>query len=321
MEFIVSSILGGILYDLIKDGTQLTIRNVFGNFNLNDSEDKVCKDFISEVNQINGTNDKKDFCKKILSEENRYTKLFENNLYKTNFAKRLDYIIFLMNDAGYYMEKYNIEKLGERLGFKSVNDLKKYYLYSEEPDYVFIEKVAKKLGVNVEWMKNGEGEPYKSILPDLYRANEILRETIFSDIEEFIFVMDDAKYRRNLGVILKLNGLKYNYYPYTFVFHADVGGGGSAELLSVYLFLKELNNQRKMPSGVYKIAKEEFDKFFSGKVYPGSIKKYSMKENGYLLDDFISLYNSEEKKESYCKYYGKVFVDCQTLIKNMDEYY
>lgn len=317
MEFIVSSILGGILYDLIKEGTELTIRNVFGNYKLNDLEDKVCGEFISEINEITDVNDKKDFCKEILSEENRYTKLFENNLYKTNFAKRLDYVIFLMNDTNGRTEKYNIEKLGKKLGFSSVNDLKKYYIDSEEPTYEFIEKVAQKLGINVEWIQYGDNEPFKTKLRYVYDPYSLIREEEFKGAKEIIFAMQDDIYEPNLGVIIKVDDLRYDYYPQTYTFHSSVGATGAAELLSLYKFLNKLNQHGKMPSGVYKIPLNDFSKLFNGQIYPASVYKYrkNPKGNLYLLEDFITLYKSRDEKKKYADLYGKVFVECQDIIK------
>ena len=68
--------------------------------------------------------------------------VFENELYNTDFAKRLDYIITLINQEKTYNRKINIDFLAEWLGFSSVNELKCYYIGHTEPDFKFIEYVA-----------------------------------------------------------------------------------------------------------------------------------------------------------------------------------
>lgn len=315
MDFITSSIISGIIYDLVKKGVNLSLMNVFGNTFSNNLDYKVSQKFLDEINQIKDTDDKIAYSNKLLKEENEYTTMFERQMYTTNFAKRLDYIILLMNDNGKFNEKINLEKMGEYLGFKSVNDLKRYYLSSEEPEYSFIEIVAYKLGISDKWLKFGEGEPFETTLPSINRALGIISHESFDETKEFIFVIGDEPYRRNLGIIRKLSKFKYDYYPHTLVFHADVGGTGGSELFSVYLFLKELRKRRKMPSGVYKVPSDKFDSFFKGTIYPGTINNFNQDKCNYLLDDFIDLYNTEDKKENYKKLYGKVFVDCQDLIK------
>lgn len=315
MDFITSSIIGGIVYDLIKDSIKLTITNVFGEFNSINLDKSICEEFIEEINNIEDEKSKIEYYSRLLNEENQYTIMFEENLYKTNFAKRLDYIISLINDSGYFEEKINTEKLGKMLGFSSVNDLKKYYLLTEEPSYEFIENLAVQLGVNVEWFQCGQKEPFESELPYIYSANQILTQKEFNDVEEFIFVIDDGTDERNLGVILKFGKLRYSYYPHKFIFHANVGASGASELFSVYTFLKALNEKGKMPAGVYKVDEVQFLELFNGKIYPGSIQKYNKKCCQYLLDDFISLYSSEEGREKHLNLYGKVFVNCQEIIK------
>ncbi|HBJ1651476.1 hypothetical protein [Clostridium botulinum] len=315
MDFITSTIISGVVYDLIKKGVELKFKDVFGEFYNMNLDKGICEEFVEEINKIGDKESKIKYCKRLLNEENKYTIMFEENSYKTNFGKRFDYIINLINDSGYFGEKVNIEKLGKMLGFSSVNDLKIYYTSTEEPSYEFIENIAIKLGVNVEWMQYGQKEPFESTLPYIHRADQILMQKDFDNIEEFIFVMDDGTHRRNLGVILKFNKLRYSYYPYTFTFHAEGGSDGQSELFSVYKFLKELNKKRKMPDGIYIVNEKQFLELFKGKTYAESIRKYNKQYCTYLLDDFISLYSSQEDKEKYLKWYGKVFVDCQEIIK------
>lgn len=315
MDFLTSTILSGIIYDIIKKGMKLSISNVFALYDVYKMDYSVCEEFIDKINAIDDKSDRIEYTNELLREENKYTTMFEQQLYPTNFAKRLDYVLTLMNDCGYWEEKINVEKLGEYLGFKSVNDLKQYYLKDIEPDYLFAENVAYKLGINAEWLKYGQGEPFASSLRRIYNAMDILEVDEFKDISEFVFVMDDGKYRRDIGVIIRFDKFKYSYYPRSFTFHADVGAGGASELFSVYKFLKELNRKGKMPSGVYRVSEQEHIDFFTGKVYPGSVKKYKQNGCNFLLDDFIDLYRSDEHKEQYKRMYGETFTDSQDIIK------
>jgi hypothetical protein len=292
MDFITSSIISGIVYDLIKKGVQLTFKNVFGEFYYINLDKDICEEFIDKINNVETEERKVDYCNSLLKEENKYTIMFEENAYTTNFSKRLDYIINLINDSGYLGEKVNVEKLGKMLGFSSVNDLKKYYISTEEPSYEFIEDLAIKLGVNAEWLQYGQKEPFKSTLPYIHRADEILLQNDFNNIEEFIFVMDDGEDKRDLGIIIRFDKLRYSYYPSTFTFHAE---GGS--------------------DGIYVLNEKQFLELFKGKIYPGTVRKYGKQYCTCLLEDFICLWSSEECREKYLNWYGRVFVDSQEIIK------
>jgi|GEM_PF-4699890 len=205
MDFLTSTILSGIIYDLIKEGMKLNINNVFASYDVHKMDYNICEEFIEKINAIEDKDDKVEYANELLNEENKYTTLFEQQMYPTNFSKRLDYVLALMNNCGYLEDKINVERLGEYLGFKSVNDLKQYYLNDIEPDYVFIENIANKMGINVDWMKYGQGEPFASSLRRIHNATDILKEEEFDNISEFIFVMDDGKYRRNLGIIIRID--------------------------------------------------------------------------------------------------------------------
>lgn len=317
MDFIVSSILSGIIYDLVKGGTLLSYSNIFGKFNTSNFDYSIGKKFIDEINQVTEQDKKIEYANKLLTNENRYTVMFESQLYTTNFAKRIDYVIYLMNEIhSINKNAFNLEIMGEYLGFSSVNDLKKYFLYAEEPRYSFIEEVADKLGLSSTWLKYGHGEPFESKLPSIDRAYGILDHESFDQTKELIFVISDSPYRRDIGIIRKTDKFKYDYYPSTIVFHGDVGGGGTSALYSLYQFLRELRRRGLLPQGVYKLPEDYFNSLFKGAIYPGSVEGLRRCYVSYLLEDFINLFTSEEKMEQYEKSYGKPFVDCQKIIKH-----
>ena len=317
MDFIVSSILSGILYDLIKSGTMLSYSNVFGKLNVSSFDYSIGNEFIDEINQVADQNKKIEYANRLLTNENKYTVMFESQLYTTNFAKRIDYVIYLMNeDRGINKNEFNLEIMGEYLGFSSVNDLKKYFLYSEEPGYGFIEEVADKLGLSSTWLKFGHGEPFESKLPSIDRAYGILNHESFDQTKELIFVISDVPYRRDIGIIRRIDKFKYDYYPSKLIFHGDVGGGGTSAIYSLYQFLRELRRRGVLPQGVYKLPEDYFNRLFRGAIYPGTIVGLRQGYVNYLLEDFIDLFTSEEKKDHYEKSYGTAFVDCQEIIKN-----
>lgn len=311
MNFIASSVLGGIIYDLIKAGvTTLTTNMVFGNIYYSNFEEPKCRSFLDEINSKPDTTTKIEYINSILTSENEYTTFFEGELYKTKFAKRLDYALTLINDTDYFSRKINVESLGEFLGLQSVNELKKCYTTEEEPTYEFMEMVADKLGINPKWMKAGEGNIFESGLRRLHSGMELFEEPNYADIQEFVFAMLDVPYERRIVLVRKMNEIKYEYYPRPFIFYRSGGGSGASELYSVYKMLRKLNSEKKMPSEVYLLAEEKFCDLLQGKIYPGSIKKEERKN--YILDDFISL--SDGRKEQFMNWYGKTFIDAQECV-------
>lgn len=95
--------------------------------------------------------DNKEECKKSVDEKK----------YKTDFAKRIDQLMFLINQEKYYgFEELNLSKLAEYLNLESVEILKQYYKESREPTFQFIDSVAEKLGVNHNWLKMERASPF-----------------------------------------------------------------------------------------------------------------------------------------------------------------
>lgn len=271
---------------------------------------------MENINKVKDDNQKIQYMNQILSEDNKYTRVFENNMYKTNFAKRLDYALNFINESQHSSKQINIEKLGEILGLKSVNEIKVYYAKEEEPEYKFIELVSGKIGINEEWMKYGHGNVFESNLERVNRPNNIKELESFRKAKEIIFVIKDVTYRKEIGIICKYDDFNYSYYPCIYPFHNDVGEGGKAQLLSLYKFLKFLEDEDKLPSGAYKISEDKFNNLFNGNIYPGLVSKEHYSYQNSILDDFIDLYSSERQKEEYFNMYGKEFVECQKIIKD-----
>lgn len=231
----------------------------------------------------------------------------------TNFSKRLSTIIKMINMSSYEKEHINLEIIGDMMGLESVNELKKYYYGTEEPPYKFVEKLCRVLGINENWMKFGKETPYRNDLKTYYHAEEMLEE--ISCEKKILFFTVKELYRRELGIVLKKDKYVFQCYPRAFIFHADVGCGGAAQLHSLYNFLRLLNQKGKMPSGVYCVSEEEFYNLMNGDIYPGLICKPHREYLSFMLDDFINLYADEEEKNKYITWYDQTFVDSQKLIK------
>ena len=309
MDFWVSSIISGIFYDLIKAGLKITVQEINRKIDYVYIDPYVLQELIDEVNNAKNEYEKNRIVQDSFSEPNQITNYLENNLFPTNFAKRLEYVISEINcgvkDKKY---KYNTERIADFLGYDSVNELKKYYINSNEPDYTTIDFIAGKMGVNADWFKFGNGEPFETNLPWLHDATEIFKNS--SMVEEYCFAMLDVAVRPELVVIRKINEIKYDFFPRPFTFHADVGAGGQYELLTVYQMLKRLNQENRMPLGVYKMKENRFNDLLSGKMYPGMVidEEYC----NYLLDDFISF--NEEKISKYLEWYGSAFVNAGKCV-------
>lgn len=311
---LVGSIISSTIYDLIKVGGKLTFQTVFGNFygkGINNNI-QIYTDFLNKINEKKSIDEKKSVANSLLKSE-QILYIFEHDLYNTNFSKRLDYIIYLINQANYFNLKINLEFLGEWLGFSSVNELKKYYLYTEEPDYSFIDKIAEKLGINNTWLKHGiNANPFQSKFKPLYNPLEILQH---EPQGRYVFIIKDSNTRPEILILKKVNTFKYVFFPRAFVFHSQVGGTGANELYLIYCLLKKLDKQQINLAHVHILPEKIFNDLLEGKIYPGTVEKYPPNNKIFILDDFLNL--SNQKTNNFKKLYGDEFVNAQEIVKKM----
>ena len=156
MDFLTSTIISGIIYDLIKKGMELSYQGVFGGFlgNKMRLNYPIYGEFLDEINKKKTIIEKEETVNKLLKSE-PMASTFEKDLYNTEFAKRLDYIISLINQENTFAWKINLDFLAEWLGFQSVNELKCYYIENIEPDFKFIEILPIKLELIPHGLKQG----------------------------------------------------------------------------------------------------------------------------------------------------------------------
>lgn len=324
LDSITSSILSSIIYDLLKVGGKLTFHSVFGGFygNRMSQNSNVYNDFLEKVNKEEDIIGKKKIVQDVLKDKNLYVEIFNQDLYNTNFAKRLDYIMCVMNKARIGGRKVNLEYLGEFLGFDSVNELKKYYKYEEEPTYVFCEKVADKLGIDAEWLKSGDiGERiFNPNLPRIYDAEQILFESDSKEFEFYFIIKNDVE-NREIIIVRRYNELKFEYYPCPIVFNSRVGATGARYLLSLYYFLKTINsNQNNEILNVHMVPEDIFYRILEGKEYCGIMEQYGPDNKITIFDDFLDVYHQYHYSEIYGDRYGEDFVRMQKIVRHkLDE--
>ncbi|MDO4444907.1 MAG: hypothetical protein Q4C97_05145 [Bacillota bacterium] len=315
MDFLTSTIISGIIYDLIKKGIELSYQRVFGDFWGNNMRlnDPIYGEFLDEINSKKTIIEKEKTVNKLLESE-PMASTFEKNLYNTEFAKRLDYIISLINQEKTFNRKVNLEFLAEWLDFQSVNVLKCYYIKNIEPDFQFIENIANKMGVNSVWLKTGiNATPFQSSVSGEDYAERILKNEIEG---KYIFAIKDCQRRREILVMKRINDIKYLVFQRPIVFHSDVGGTGRSQLCSTYRFLNELfREDSSCLNNVHFIPEEVFEKLIEGTVYPGIVNNYSVKQKSNILYDFIEINAIPTRREEYRDQYGDEFWESQEIVK------
>lgn len=318
MMFLTSAILSGIIYDLIKSGIRnIGIDLINSRVNYIRFSQEMIGDLLDEINTLSSCDEKIKRIESYLSNDSVMARQIENEIYPTNFAKRLDYVLLLINRSGPNFTKYNIEKLAYEIGFKSVNDIKKYYTCHEEPLFSFVSQISDYCGINPEWMISGtiEESPFESKLPKKEYGYELISTKEYIEAERVFIVMKDVEYDRTIAVIRKMNKIKYEYFPKELILYDGGGFGGQGRLYSTYLMLKEMSKQHRLPDTVYLISEEMFYLLLKGKIYPGAVLQGKNEPN--MLEDFLWI--SSERFDNYQNWYGKSFVDAQQCIIKMSE--
>ncbi|HFL2484322.1 TPA: hypothetical protein ACG3H9_002370 [Clostridioides difficile] len=312
MDFFINTIISGAIYDLIKKGAIITGQIIKNNLNVQLLDDTIYDEIANRINLLS-YNEKNNLEKlnNAISNNKEFSEFLNKNIiYKTEFAKRLDYIVSLLNQGNSYVN-VNLELLGEFLGFESVNELKCYYNKCEYPTYKFIDTLAENLGINKSWLKNGNGKIFKQRLEITFMNDnyfDIIKEKNPQDI---IIALLNKNNEAKLGLILRINNFKYEYSNYLNIV-CNPGETGKNQIFSIYKLIKDLKFY-KMPT-IYELSEIDFDSIFSGELYPG-IVTVKGKNELWWVDDFLDINYHQNSKINYQNNYGEYFIHCQNIVK------
>lgn len=252
-------------------------------------------------------------------ELNAIQNIYMNVEQKSNFAKRLDVLIEIMNRSReLYEETITVGYICQLMGEKSENIIRQYYSTLQEPTIDFMESLAEKLGVSKRWLAKGANVAIFDTDEIRSGLSDILRNV--TEAEKIYIVIGNECYGNYLRIILKYNDIKYKCYKKSFIFHVSAGAAGQTQLMEVYDFLQKVkamrnkNGQEIYPSSAYFLSEEQWNNLMQGNMYPAAIRKVK-DYKAHIMDDFLDVGNLYRSKEQYRLWYGEEFIKCQEYIR------
>ena len=312
-ETIILNVLSNFITDFIKK----CIKN-------NISSEKIAESFRTiNINELNiYIANYVDIYSKDANEQNKaIQKIFDKD-YKTNFARRLDVVIDLMNyNRNENATRVNLASLSNHLGYDSENALKKYYIYEIEPKYEEINRIANGLGVNYKWL-SGEltnDEPFRNtnFYSEPLNGFRIRAQKFYNDYPynkaEYFFAMKDLYNIPEIILVRKIDEFKYESCEEPCLLYDSTGNSGRYDLAATYRLLRKMKIDKKCDSDtVCFLDYKMFDNLKYGEIYPGSIKKYWKSEYNHLIDDFLEL---TDENINYCeKKYGNKIAGAMKIL-------
>ena len=236
-------------------------------------------------------------------------------------SQRLNKLIDLFNQNRSY-DKITISKLAEFLDnskfldYPRTSDLEKYFRGLEEPMRLEIEHICDCLGVNPEWLKHGQGEPFAS-QEELHSYAFDYREIITAKSPKEIIFIRSRSSDGNITILLRINKYKYICLNNIWKISGEVGNKGQNQIHSFYKLVKYLQKLKERDytcfhmQGIH-LEEEVFNNLTCGRIYPGSI---ITSYNDPWWDDLTDINHSWVCASSYEEMHGKNFIDAQNIIK------
>lgn len=312
MEKLLETIISGITWDIIKKlvgKSAVTVSNIaselIGCVNCA-LDSKVSNEIAAKAQKYYMPNISFEDYNVALQSDAEYSNIVSSNvIYKTGFAKRLDYYIYLTN--AYSNNKINLEVIAEHTGLSSVYDLRRYYLEDHDPDFKFIEQVADKLGISKEWLKAEKGE----IITPAYNSFEAMGsyDLIKEDNpKSIVFCLSE---KSHLGMVCQIDELKYNLCGKIWHFNDNVGSTGKSQIVSIYNFIHRLDEDGMLDkSEVLFFSNDNFDRIFYYTIFPSSVHCLGKAKYPSLswFDDLINLRLTDA--------YGEPYSFCQNVVRD-----
>ncbi len=224
-------------------------------------------------------------------------------------SQRLRHIIDLMNEGRNY-RPLTVAKLADILGLSKIGDLEKCLNGKEEPTFKFLNHFASTFGVNIQWLKYGEDEPYENTEHKIYSSDSIHKRIDAVNPTVILFVRSKSDVGE-AQIVLQLQEWHYQVVPSFWHISSYVGYGGAMQMLELYKLISVLRGERRSCSG-FLLPPEQFQKLHEGKVFPGSVLRG---QASTWWDDFTDAYHRYPISQHYERNFGEEFVRAQEILR------
>jgi len=235
---------------------------------------------------------------------------------KSKITERLKLLLKLMNEGR--EKKFTISKFSKILKLKKISDLEKYFVGEDEPTFKFLKKLSKEFGINIEWLAEGKGYPFKSDR-DTYIN---LYEDVLKKIEELkpfvVYFVRAESVRGETCILLEIEDYKLIILDIFVHFSGKNGSGGQRQLVELRRLIMYLILEKKMITKSLVVPKGIFFKLFNGEIHPSVAIQKRIGTFQHWHDDFTDIYNQRHGYQ-YQDEYDHNFFDAFNLVKSYVE--
>lgn len=236
----------------------------------------------------------------------------------TKIAERLQIILKLMNEAR--DEKFTIAQFSRILRLKKTSDLEKYFTGEDEPTFKFLKKFTKEFGINIEWLVEGKGYPFKwdrDVYINLY-------EDSLNKIEELnpfvIYFVRAKSVNGETCLLLEVEDYKFIVLDTFIHFSGENGNGGQKQLVEFRKLIMTLIIERNYITKGVIVSKKTFNQLYEGQIFPYSALIRKKGNFDYWHDDFTDIYNQRFGYQHHANY-DKNFRSAFNLVKSYIDTY
>ena len=320
MDFVITSIVSGIVWDTIKKGISEVKSMLLDSFYVAETSDKTkVDDFATTIcENMEGFESEQEVYDFIVGN----SKLLQDISAlkpKTEFSCRIQFVVKAINQALTPVEPLNYEKLGYMLGMPSCEEMKKYYRGELEPDYSLEEKIARLLGVRSNWLEYGSPPCFGTLCPgfDIHRIEECIEQ---NRTKKIFLVCSKFGYPNETygGLFMILQESEYSFHcidMHAKMLSPNVGESGADELMRLIDLLYMYHEDRDdvlVRSELFCVDYDVSERITGG-THPFMVIRESQIEKGFLTDCFDCVID-ESQDDYYKNKRGDEFVEiCRTV--------
>lgn len=246
----------------------------------------------------------------------RKIKILEKKSETQKISERLQSLLKLMNESR--EEKFTVAEFSKLLKLKKVGELEKFFLNHEEPTFKFLKNFTKEFAINLEWLTEGKGYPFKYDQENyIYLYEDVLKR--IEELKPFViyFVRSDSP-NGELCLILEIEEHRFIVLN-TYVHFSGVNGhGGTLNLVDLRKLIMSVILEKRINTKGMIIPNKVFKDLYKGKIFPSTALSKKVGRFDYWHDDFTDIYNQRCGYQRH-KNYDQNFQDAFKIVKNYIE--
>ena len=224
-------------------------------------------------------------------------------------AKRFRHVLSLIRERD---PKFGVSRWAEELGYENCRLIDSLCAGTDYIDWSEIEAFCRRARISASWLKHGEEAPFAPNRSCSNNEMNVLAELGQRRDWRLFLVRSDCD-TGNLCFVIRESEHVLEVFDTLINVSCKNGAAGGQRLCVLHELIRRVRERYELRVFGHTLAREEFDRLVSGRVFPGTI--LARRRPCFWWDDFTEIHAQDSMTRERLVAHGREFLDAQSFVR------